>query len=182
MLERIFKKYDCDKYSHNYAPLYELLASIKKPNSILEIGFMHGASMMSWRERFKDIELTALEININRPKKIPSNPFALVEGDFRNFNPLKKYDWIIDDGSHIGDDVYDAFHKFWDSVSSGGFYIIEDLHAGFWEEFGGSKFHQWHSFIENLISNKTHMSGKENLPSETGLVIQQKSIIAIQKI
>lgn len=184
MLAEIFKKNKCDKYGHNYAPFYELVTGIREPESILEIGFMHGASMMSWRDRFPGADLTALEINTNRPMKKPSPPFQLIDGDFRDFNPVKKYDWIIDDGSHQGHDIFDAFQKFWDSVSPGGFYIIEDLHCGFWPDFVGrlGHVHGWYELVQNTIASQTHRSGNESLQSLTGFVIQQKSIIGIQKV
>lgn len=180
---QIFQKNECDKAVHNYGTLYELIATLKNPYSILEIGFMHGASMMSWRELFTKCDLTALEINTNREKKIPIAPFQLIDGDFRNFNPVNKYDWIIDDGSHTDKDVLEALSKFWGFVTPGGFYIIEDVHAGFWDNYNTdlNYFGKWINHVNSFINICTHCNGNESIPSETGFVIQQKSIIAIQK-
>lgn len=184
---QIFKKNECDKAGHNYGTMYELVSNISYPKSILEIGFMHGASMMSWRDLFPECNLTALEINTNRPKKTPSDPFQLIEGHFMGFEPKQKYTWIIDDGSHMGDDVVNAFIKFWQFVKPGGFYIIEDVHCGFWKEYNvtieglKSQSPNWYKNIERIICNYTHRNGVETLESKTGFVIEQKSIIAIQK-
>lgn len=176
----IFLANECDKAGHNYGNLYELAASIKKPESILEIGFMHGASMMSWRELFPECNLISLEINTDRPYKKPSEPFQLIKGDFRDYSNEQKFDWIIDDGSHMGNDVIAAFEKFWGKVNSGGFYIIEDVHCAFWEQYNSVK-GNWFGELERIMQEKCHNKGNEGEKTQTGFVIQQKSIIAIQK-
>lgn len=182
MLHNIFRKHHCDKHTHGYATLYEHAATLKNPKSIMEIGFMHGASMMAFRERFPAAELVALEINIRRDKKIPTAPFQLIEGDFRRYTPTRSFDWIIDDGSHHSGDVIAAFHKFWPFVNSGGFYIIEDTHTSYWPGYADPATKQtWSVFIHWLIDDYVNKQGVEAQRSETRLVIFQKSIVAIQK-
>ena len=88
---QIFQKNECDKAVHNYGTLYELISTFKIPESIFEIGFMHGASMMSWSELFPNAELLACEIE-KRHWKQPANNFNLILDDFRNVQLTHNYD------------------------------------------------------------------------------------------
>ena len=179
---QIFQKNECDKAVHNYGTLYELISTFKIPESIFEIGFMHGASMMSWSELFPDAELLACEIE-KRHWKQPENNFNLILDDFRNVQLTHNYDWIIDDGSHTDKDVLEALQKFWNFVTPGGWYIIEDVHAGFWDNYNTDTHYygKWIDHVNRFIKICTHNEGNESTPTQTGFVIQQKSIIAIQK-
>jgi hypothetical protein len=39
-------------------------------------------------------------------------------------------DFVIDDGSHVGEHIVKSFEILWKHVKPGGYYFIEDLHAG----------------------------------------------------
>lgn len=53
---------------------------------------------------------------------------------------ITKFDFIIDDGSHISKDTLTSLDIFWDMIVPGGFYAIEDL-ATAWPEPQGSLMH-----------------------------------------
>ena len=40
------------------------------------------------------------------------------------------FDFIIDDGSHVGQHITTSFKMLWQHLKPGGYYFIEDLHAG----------------------------------------------------
>ena len=40
------------------------------------------------------------------------------------------FNFIIDDGSHQGDHIVASFKLLWQHIKPGGYYFIEDLHAG----------------------------------------------------
>jgi cephalosporin hydroxylase len=44
-----------------------------------------------------------------------------------------KIDFIIDDGSHISEHIITSFKTLYPHIKKGGYYFIEDLHAGYAE-------------------------------------------------
>ena len=57
----------------------------------------------------------------------------IIIGDARNKSDLVEklknttFDLIIDDGSHVSEDIVATFQSLWKRVNSGGYYIVEDL-------------------------------------------------------
>src|SRR5262249_4220627 len=49
----------------------------------------------------------------------------------------ERFDVIIDDGSHVSEDVVTAFETCFPRLTQGGSYIIEDLHASYWSSHAG---------------------------------------------
>ena len=64
-----------------------------------------------------------------------------------------KFDIIIDDGSHHCGDIVRTFVKYFRHLEDGGIYIAEDLHASYWQEFGGGLYHPYSSiaFFKRLV-------------------------------
>lgn len=182
----IFKENGCDKFEHQYYRLYTLLALMREPSRILEIGVMDGASLKSWLEYFSDTHITGVEIHEGRAMNAPKDErIEVIHGDVNEVYIGGKFDWIIDDGSHMGEDVIEAFNKLWDNLSVGGWYIIEDLHCAFWEDYAASD-GVWRNWLTKLVNTDLQQYGTEGTyntknPPKFGMVIQDKSIIAIQK-
>jgi len=44
---------------------------------------------------------------------------------------------VLDDGSHVMDQVKTSFDVLYPQVVSGGVYMVEDLHTAYWDEYGG---------------------------------------------
>jgi hypothetical protein len=56
-------------------------------------------------------------------------------------------DVVLDDGSHMMDDILASFKFFYPHMSKNGVYMIEDLHSAYWDEYGGG-IGRANSFIE----------------------------------
>jgi hypothetical protein len=76
-----------------------------------------------------------------------SENIQVVIGDINQVSTIKKivdcmreYDLIIDDGSHISNDVIKAFISLFPFLRNDGFFVIEDLHTSYWGEMGGGLF------------------------------------------
>lgn len=61
------------------------------------------------------------------------------------------FDIIIDDGSHVSSDIIRTFALYFPKLKSGGTYIIEDLHASYWESHQGALNYSFSSieFLKN---------------------------------
>ena len=148
-LDSLFSHYNTDKANlinngqdkgHGYAIFYEThLRKLKNKNiKILEIGSFAGASAAAFTKFFPNAQIYCLDINLlnfkysskrihtygvnTSDKKMMKN--LLLKIDF--FNSIKKFDLIIDDGSHKLSDQLKALDFFYKHVGSEGFYIIED--------------------------------------------------------
>ena len=49
----------------------------------------------------------------------------------------KKFDYIIDDGSHINKDVIFTFEYMFKSLKEGGYYFVEDTLTSYLRDYGG---------------------------------------------
>ena len=46
-------------------------------------------------------------------------------------------DAVLDDGSHVMQDVTASFHHLYPALADRGVYMVEDLHTAYWPRFGG---------------------------------------------
>jgi hypothetical protein len=107
---------------------------------LLEIGlnrdnYISIPSLMMWKDYFyKRVNITGFDI---QPHFLQFNStddnIRIIIGDQSNIADLqplkdKKYDIIIDDGSHESKNQQISFKTLWENVKSGGYYIIESLH------------------------------------------------------
>ena len=165
-LEKLFIKHKSDKFRHNYHEIYDpFLNKIKnKRLNILEIGVSDGASIKAWSEYFKKSIIVGIDIkkidlkkkNLNR-KNIHIYQGSQSDNVFINFiiNKYKKFDIIIDDGSHYPADVIRSFKLLFKSLSLKGLYFIEDTQTSYNHFFGGNPFDLKYSntqinFFKNL--------------------------------
>lgn len=145
-LSLLAKKYATDKYDHRYTPIYNekfyhMRNDIKK---ILEIGAGDGNSLRMWSEYFPNALIYAID---NREycihicgREIPRTEVIL--GDIIKFDTIDKIkrivgndiDIIIDDASHMSNDMIIAFNGLFPLLREGGYYIIEDVET---VDFGG---------------------------------------------
>lgn len=139
-LTEIANKYGTDKgtkyqEAHGYTEIYQKYIKPEGNYTLLEIGIWYGASIRMWKEYNPEMNLHAIDID---PRVASySNEFNVHIGDQtdRIFleNVAKKtgpLDFIIDDGSHVGDHIVKSFAFLFPHLKSGGYYFIEDLHAG----------------------------------------------------
>ena len=165
-LKRLFLKYKCDKYFHKYHLVYEKFFLKIKNNKlkILEIGVSDGASLRSWSDYFKKSKIIGFDVKSINPKKIKKfkKNIHIYKGSqtdkkFLNFliNKYKKFDVIIDDGSHKPPDVVKSFKTLFNSLSVNGLYFVEDTQTSYNHYFGGNAF--------DLKYASTHMNFFKNL-------------------
>lgn len=142
-LSELGKKYNTDKYYlHNFCDFYE--NNLKKDISILwEIGILDGASLRMWSEYYPKAKITGFDINDKSQLDFESNVETVIldQSDIYKLTDLSKtkdVDIIIDDGSHIIRHQIMTFEVLFDSLKSGGQYVIEDLHTstGLWSTYG----------------------------------------------
>jgi hypothetical protein len=54
----------------------------------------------------------------------------------RTFGEIE-FDVILDDGSHICNEVIETFVNLFPKIKPGGMYLVEDLHTSYWKDYGG---------------------------------------------
>ena len=121
---------------HNYTELYgDLLRFYRdKPISLLEVGVRFGGSLMMWGDFFEKGEIHGLDIDISQIKsEIVNERIHLHEGNAYDYSEArkifgnKKFDIIIDDGSHILDHQISFMNIYCDFLSDDGVLIVEDI-------------------------------------------------------
>jgi hypothetical protein len=128
-------------YWHRYCEEYErtVFSKIQDPQDILEFGVLNGDSIKWLHSRFPGTNIVGVDIleqksdwpkhnNISYYKAYQSD-LASLKNLFSNFKG--KFDIIIDDGSHNSSDQINCLMTGLDKVTSGGFYIVEDIHTSF---------------------------------------------------
>ncbi len=147
-LSELGLKYNTDKASlfvynnttlkgHDYLKYYELfLKELKKEHfTLVELGCFTGASLKMWKEYFPKAEIAGVDLNPkltsleeDRIHFICSNAVSIEL--LQKLNKFKNIKCIIDDCSHAWSDQRRSFEMLFPILSSGGYYIIEDLECG----------------------------------------------------
>lgn len=163
MIEDILARHDTDKNTtHSYGPVYERIFSEFNRDAeidLLEIGVWRGASLAAWREYFPDATIIGVEkgntlsldcIDIEKDPKM-----SLVVSDIKDWVPSRKFDIVIDDGSHELSDVLWTASHYPQRLKNGGVLIIEDLKSVDWRELIQSVFPPGYSLtLEDLREKK----------------------------
>ena len=152
-----------DKWE-SYLHFYDsALSPIRQaPINLLEIGIQNGGSLEVWANYFKSgLHFVGCDIN---PKcstlKYNDHRISVVVGDINDrpsFQAISsissEFDIIIDDGSHISDDILISFVNYFPLVKPGGIYIIEDTCTLYQDSFGGGILNEFsaYSFFKKVI-------------------------------
>lgn len=143
-LNEITLKYKTDKSSdaHNYSEKYEIYFSSVRNDKlkILEIGIQNGYSLKTWKEYFANSKIYGIDIvdcgnmDEHRIKTLrgSQNNLEFLERINNEYGP---FDIIIDDGSHINNDMRVSFDFLFPLLRRGGLYVVEDLHCCYWPNF-----------------------------------------------
>lgn len=104
---------------------------------MLELGYDNGHSIGIWKAYFNNPKIDSIDI-IDDPKDERLHNFYNVNQDkneeldgFVKQN-TQKYQFIIDDASHIPQHQWNTFIRFFSILEEGGVYIIEDTETNFW--------------------------------------------------
>lgn len=137
MLQEIASKYRTDKFTcHSYIDAYSDLLTGREDsiNNVLEIGIQFGYSLEVWDELFPNAKIYGVDIENQLPSDfnvtdkmdiIIGN--AYTESFIKNNFMLKQFDLIIDDGSHVFEDMAFVAKYYSSLLSSNGILIIEDI-------------------------------------------------------
>lgn len=140
--------YVCDKWEQ-YLAVYDAeigqLVARGQPLNLLEIGVQNGGSLEIWAKLLPaGSRITGIDIDPScAALSLPAN-VRVVIGDASKVEFLQAalgdqtFDIVIDDGSHRSKDIVGAFRALFPRLRPSGKYFIEDLHASYWREFGGS--------------------------------------------
>jgi hypothetical protein len=131
---------------HHYLPLYDRYIGHRRgtPVKFLEIGVSKGGSLQMWRKWLgPDAVLCGIDINPDCAQfdgqagmvRIGSQADATFLGEV--VDEMGGVDVVLDDGSHRMDHVRASLRALFPRVSSGGTYVIEDLHTAYWPKYGG---------------------------------------------
>jgi predicted O-methyltransferase YrrM len=146
LLNDIGLKFNTDKSSrfHNYLDFYqEQLPDRSFTGRLLEIGVMDGYSMQMWREYYPDAkDVIGLDIMPKDHLDIPGVLLLQLNAtDIQAMEELGSFDIILDDGSHMSLEQQQAFfHLYYNQLSHGGFYVIEDLWTSYMPPYINSKY------------------------------------------
>lgn len=146
--------------------------------NLLEIGVQNGGSLEIWSKYFENAKnIIGCDINPNCEKLEYENPaIKVIIGDSSNDVVKDKitsisasFNLIIDDGSHNSSDIIKSFFLYFPLIEDDGLYIIEDLHASYWDGFDGGLYYPYSSmaFLKKLadITNHEHW-GTDLSPAE----------------
>jgi len=146
-LTEIGNKYNTDKGTvayekHGYTEEYSKYIPEKGFYHLLEIGVWHGDSIKMWTEYNPDMYVVGVDIDPDVINWIPLSGFTygihiLDATNEKSINHIldqealnNDIDFIIDDGSHRYEDILASFKLLYPKLKPGGYYFIEDLHAG----------------------------------------------------
>ena len=137
-----------DKFSnngHSYTPHYMFHFGEKrlKKNLIIEIGiggysgkFTGGNSLRMWKNYFPFSEIVGIDIHdksFHNERRIKTFKGSQNDLSFLTYlmGILSSPDIIIDDGSHMNEDVLKTFNHLFPKLKSGGIYVIEDTQTSY---------------------------------------------------
>ncbi|QZP17604.1 class I SAM-dependent methyltransferase [Methylophilales bacterium] len=136
------RKLKSDKWEH-YFEIYDHCLSkfYEKKISFLEIGIQNGGSLEVAQKLFSPKSLIS-GLDIDKQCANLSNILSNVnifigsQSDEKILNKIvsehnKKFDVIIDDGSHLQSDMIFTFTRLFQFLNDGGVYLIEDTHTNY---------------------------------------------------
>ena len=139
-----FLKHGSDKTGyHNYETVYSnLFSNLKSVTEVLEMGIHMGASLRAWKDIFSNAKVVGLEYNPERfftEDRITSFYVDQTKehtfDNFINFVGDRKFNFIVDDGSHYLEETKRTFIKLLPLLEVNGWFVVEDIRAEFEENW-----------------------------------------------
>ena len=153
-LHNIGAHYCTDKAQANrtaetsYLQIYEMYFQRFKetPIDIVEIGVRRGESINTWNKYFSNANnIYGIDIADTWWESLLMEHIHYVKGDatepaiLDKLPPAQEFDIIIDDGSHINEQIIKSFKIFYPRLKSGGIYVIEDLYNSYGDRFSSNE-------------------------------------------
>ena len=152
-----------DKWT-SYLTLYDQLFETYRTQaiSLLEIGVQNGGSLETWSRYFSQAK-TLIGCDINercRQLVYDDSRVKVVVGDANQaatrqeiVSICNEFDIIIDDGSHISNDILYSFCLYFPLLRPGGLFVIEDTHTLYKQAWGGGILneHSAYHFFKKII-------------------------------
>jgi hypothetical protein len=154
--------YDSDKIANNYFKRYARFfeSSQEKKIALLELGILHGGSLLFWRDYFPSGTIVGVDISLPKDFK-PGERIHAFEGNQADTVFLSQvaketapdgFDIIIDDASHIGELTKVSFwHLFDHHLKPGGLYFIEDWGTGYWDDWPDGRSLDKESYFQTAL-------------------------------
>ena len=199
-LNSISKSLNTTKKVHDFFPIYEknFKEYRNKKINLLEIGFTKN-SLTLFKKYFPKSNIVGLDLN--KRKKDFYKKADLFYGDQTDLEVLskivkkyKKFDIIIDDGSHINSHVKKTFNFLFKYLRNNGTYFIEDLQTSYisrWNYGGDPIDHSNKKTIMNFLrslADRMHYQEFDNpfykptlYDGQIGFVHIYKNLAAIKK-
>jgi hypothetical protein len=172
-LSRLARLFGTDKWgSHWYTQHYQrYFAPLRKKRlNILEIGVggyersdAGAGSLRMWKAYFRRSRIVGIDlydkrhlsehrIDIRRCDQTDSEALTRLSKEYKGF------DIIIDDGSHINEDVIRTFRMLFPMLRQDGIYVVEDTQTAYWPTWGGGigNPHNSMEFFKGLADNLNH--------------------------
>jgi len=115
--------------AHSYIQFYEDLLKPYRDQAIhvLEVGVFEGASLALWRDYFPKARITGVDI-VPNPNPTPGTDFVMGDClDPATFSGLPSIDIVIDDATHICENIVATFKVLRPLMNPGGLYVVEDI-------------------------------------------------------
>ncbi|MBB4116321.1 glycosyltransferase involved in cell wall biosynthesis [Rhizobium sp. BK226] len=152
-----------DKWSF-YIPQYDRIfrSFSEKPVRLLSIGVQNCGDLEIYTKYFNCGQIfVGCDINeACRNAQFDDGRVKIVIGDANDRETVdqikglsSEFDIIIDDGSHKSSDIIKTFLIYFNYLSSGGVFVIEDLHCSYWNYYEGGIYDNFSSinFFKELI-------------------------------
>jgi hypothetical protein len=189
-LEKLAIKYGTDKSSevHNYCEKYAKYLPFEryKEMNILEIGVLNGKSLKTWQEYFYRSKIIGIDINPeckqydDRDNNVyveigSQDDHVFLNDVMREYGP---FDMILDDGSHMNEHVIYSFEHLFQSVKSGGIYIVEDVSTSYWSWYGGG-YKDPKSMMEYFknLADDVNFRGLENVENQEAVWWRREDLL-----
>lgn len=143
---------------HHYLPIYHRYFEKYRSTNVkmLEIGVAKGGSLKLWRDYFgAEAKIFGIDIlpECERHDGVYGQVRIGSQADEKFLtsvaDEMGEIDIVLDDGSHDSHHIRKSFQVLFPRLKNGGVYIIEDLHAAYWNTYSGG-YRRKSSFIEDI--------------------------------
>ena len=146
--------------SDTYFRCYEEIFSefIGKEIIFVEVGVLHGGSLLMWREYFgPNARIIGIDLDPNA-KELEEKGFEIFIGSqsdekfWENFySKVGKIDILLDDGGHVNDQQIITLSQAVNNTRDNGVIVIEDVHTSYFKNFGNPSKYSFINYSKYLI-------------------------------